>query len=154
MYTKKELKSKKFMNFYEAIAKRCYKDLSYVEGFLTKRAKKRELKVNIENKLFESNDNMMHYTGIINRNEPGEYIGLDVSKKFNKDELSINLIFGATGYDIHTGERYDRHYAEVSYKYDKKVILESIKSEKEINQEEENRLKECQRKIKQFRKPQ
>lgn len=150
MYTKSELQSKKYMILYESVARRSLKDLSFVEGFLVKKRKKRNLKIDIEDKHFETNENNMHYTGKVHTDNNDKYINIDVSKEIGNDLLNIILTIGTTGYDIHSGERYDRQFARVSYTYKDKVNIDLIKTEDEIANEEEARLKECNLKVKEL----
>ena len=77
MYSKDQLNSKKSISFYESVARRVLGDISLIEGFVSKRSKKRDLKVNITDKLFELHDNTISYTGLITSNSDGHYLSID-----------------------------------------------------------------------------
>ena len=143
MYTKERLQSEEFIKIYEHIAKNSLKDLNFVEDLLSKRKKKRDFRVKLNNKSFEANNNIMHFTNKIKNKEDGKYIDIDISKIIGDKKLLVNLVLGIEGFDISSGERYDRQQANVKYIYkDKEVNLLDIKTEEEIDQKEETRLKQ------------
>ena len=145
MYTKSDLQSSNFMTIYESLAKLSLRDLNFIENLLSKRNNKRNFKVKLNNKRFEINNKTLHYTNKL-KNDKGRYINIDVSKIIGDSKVLIGLSLGIEGFDIHSGERYDRKQAKVNYIYQDKVDLLEVKTEEEINQEEES-LRECNSKV-------
>ena len=87
MYSKDQLNSKKSISFSESVARRVLGDISLIEGFVSKRSKKRDLKVNITDKLFELHDNTISYTGLITSNSEGHYLSIDAMKEIGENGL-------------------------------------------------------------------
>ena len=153
MYSKDQLNSKKSISFYESVARRVLGDISLIEGFVSKRSKKRDLRVNITDKLFELHDNTISYTGLITSNSDGHYLSIDAMKEIGENGLDITLFAGIKGFDITSGEGYDRKLAKVNYTFEKgKIRIKEAMDESDLETIEEERLKKVAENIKLMKK--
>ena len=149
MFTREKLMSEEYM--------RIYKYVGFNARDIFKRVEKtvctgRDLNFQINNGTFTFKNNMMHFDGLFDMNEDGRYIKVEVTKEKDYSPLDIVLNLGTEGFDLATGERYDRQQASVSYTYDNnKVTINSIKDEEQFNKLEENRKKNINRIVKSLR---
>ncbi len=148
VYSKEKLNSKGANSFYESIAKRTLNDIYVIEGEVSRTNKKRDLKVSVSDKSFELFNNTISYTGIIKSNGDGYYLSIDAMKEINENGLDVTLCAGIQGFDIATGEKYDRKLAKVNYSYAHgKITINSIMDEEDLALEEEKRLKEVNNQV-------
>ncbi len=153
MYSKEKLNSKNFKSFYESIAKRTLSDIYLVEDEVSKRNKKRDLMVNMTNKTFELYNNTISYSGIIKSNRDGYYLSIDAMKEIGENGLDITLFAGIKGFDIATGEGYDRKLAKVDYSYvSGKIVMKSVMDENDLENQEDERLEIVNNQVKSYKK--
>ena len=153
MYSKEQLNSKKSVLFYEKVARRVLDDISSIEGLVNKRNDKRYLKVSITNKLFELSDNTISYSDLIASSSDGHYLSIDAMKEIGENGLDITLFAGIKGYDIASGEGYDRKLAKVNYTFEKgKIKIKEAMDENDLETSEKERLKKVFEKVKSMKK--
>lgn len=153
MYSKEQLNSKKSVLFYEKVARRVLDDISSIEGLVNKRNDKRYLKVSITNKLFELSDNIISYSDLIASSSDGHYLSIDAMKEIGENGLDITLFAGIKGYDIASGEGYDRKLAKVNYTFEKgKIKIKEAMDENDLETSEKERLKKVFEKVKSMKK--
>lgn len=137
MYTKKELLSDSSMDLYKSIGKKSLKNLNFVECCLGPNRKSNGLDINVRNISFLISGDLMHYNETLETSKDGDYIDVEVSKTIGEQSALISLGIGIRGFDIHSGERFDRLLSQVTYKYDGSIDIISLKTEEEISKEEE-----------------
>ncbi len=137
MYSNEKLNSKNAISLYESIAKRTLGYIYIIESEVCKTNKKRDLKVNFSDKSFELFNNTITYSGVVKSNGDGRYLSIDAMKEIGENGLDVVLVTGIKGFDITTGEGYDRKLAMVSYSYSHgKIDVKSVMDENDIENEE------------------
>ena len=133
---KEELKSDTIVKFYKSVAKKCLNKMSPIEELLE--GKNKSLKLHLRDKSFEVENNKMHYEGYVVKAFNGDYVTISADKEIGDKNVSIILERGLTGFDIGTGERYDRKLGRVAYTYDGEDIqFISLQDENDLRFNEE-----------------
>ena len=147
MYTKEKLESESFLRLYKHVGKNSLKKMVRAEGILSKREKS-DLDIHFGKETFSSHDDTMHYTSSANLNRDGSYLKTSVIKKKEENKVDITLELGTEGYDLATGERYDRTQARVRYTYgNNNISIKEIEDEWYFNIIEDKKSKQIIRKV-------
>ena len=148
MYTEELLKKEEYIRIYKYIGKNSLKTLIKVEEMLSKRKNTNDLDIHLEKESFVTRDNIMHYTNSVHLNNNGTYLNTNITKTKNSNLLDISLELGITGYDIATGERFDRKKAKVEYTYENdKIDIKSIEDEIYYNNLEKQKYEDIKRQV-------
>lgn len=148
MYTEEKLLSQEFLRLYMFVGRNSLKSLNKVETLLSKRKEKKELNIELGKERFNLKDNVMHYTNVIQLNDNGTYLISDVTKEIDTSLLNISLELGVEGYDLSTGEKYNRKQGKVEYTYENDILMiKKIEDENFYNSIEEKRNNDTLKKV-------
>ena len=148
MYTKEKLESDSFIRLYKHVGKDCLKKMTRAEEILSERKNGNNIDVHRDKESFSSHDDTMHYTNSVNLNSDGTYLKTSVIKKKEEKNVDITLELGIEGYDLSTGERYDRKQARVRYSYeDGNISIKGIEDEEYFNIIEDNKSQQIIQKV-------
>ena len=153
MYTVEQLESETFIDLYKRIGKESYDKIMEAEAILIGKSinkksneQQRDFNINIGNMTFTYNENGLHYHNKELINDDGTYLITDIVKEKDENLLEIDLTFGVEGFDLATGERFDRKRANVKYSYSPDLLglysISSIKDEEYFDKQEEERKKQ------------
>lgn len=149
MLTKDKLMSEDYMRIYKYVGFNALDIFKRVEKTI---CTGKDFDRQIYNGNFTFKNNMMHFNGLFDMNEDGRYIKVEINKEKDYNPMDIVLNLGIEGYDLATGERYDRQQAKVSYTYENnKVTINDIKDEEYFNKLEEKRNKEIANSVRRLR---
>ncbi len=147
---KEELKSDKIVKFYKSVANKCLNKMAPIEELLE--GKNRSLRLNLSDKSFVVEDYKMHYEGFLIKSLNGDYVTIAADKTIGDKNVSITLERGLTGFDLGTGERYDRKLGRVAYTYDgENINFISLEDEDDIRFSEEVVRAEIAEKVRSYR---
>lgn len=150
MITKDKLKSNNSKDLYHAVGERTLRKFDYVEKEIASR--RDSFRVKHDSSILEIRDNKILYEGLLESNLKGDYLLMNAEKEIGDNKLFITLNRGICGFDIHTGERFDRRLAEVAYTYDgENVNITELKDEKDFDEEKESRDKSISERVRQLR---
>lgn len=153
MYTKDLLESDTYLRLYKYVGDKSIKLLLKVEETIAKSNAKRDLDIKLNKETFNTRDNTMHYTSVINLNNNGTYLKSNITKTKGCNMLDINLELGVEGFDYSTGEKYLRKQAEVSYSYENAIVdVKEIKDEEYFNKIEAEKRKEVYDQVMKYKK--
>ena len=148
MYTEELLRNEKYIRIYKYIGKNSIKTLIKVEEMLAKRKNTSDLDIHLDKEAFVTRDNIMHYTNSVHLNKSGTYLNTNITKTKNSNLLDITLELGIIGYDLSTGERFDRKKAKVDYTYENdKVDIKNIEDEIYYNNLENQKYEDIKRQV-------
>ena len=136
MYTKEQLKSDAFIKLYKQIGNDSLTNFMEAEQLLNQRINKERNSINInqDNMSFSFSDEKISYNEKKPLNNDGTYLKTDIVMDRERFVLDINLELGIEGFDVATGERFERKQARVKYFYGNNIFgIDKIEDEEELN---------------------
>ncbi|MBP5679088.1 MAG: hypothetical protein J6X28_04600 [Bacilli bacterium] len=151
MVTHRGLQSPRMYKLYTRLGNRVEKDIHLLEPIMKRQNIEYKTTPNASIRLV--NDELKkgaEIEGTIPIHTPAnnEYARFKASSIDGIEGLEFELQFGIKGYDIHSGEAYDRPTGIVRYTYlDGKVAIWETEDELDLQLKEEERLKKIQEKV-------
>ena len=143
------LQSEAAFNLYKKIGDNSLSKLTYLERALNGR--KRNLTITEGNRIFIIMGDVIQYDDYLFQRNDGNYLGIHLEKEIPSKKVRITLNRGISGFDLLTGERYDRKLSEVSYTYDGTNIEDLVtKDETDLETEEELRQLEAHHMVEEY----
>jgi len=146
MSSKEDLTKDSSKRFYISIAKKSYKKINDIIDILRN---KKDFVFVQDDYILEKHNNVITYDGYVVKHYSGDYLSISVKREISEKTLSITLDRGKAGFDLATGERYDRKLSRVSYQYDgKEIEIISAKDEQDLAFEEEKQKRIINERVK------
>ena len=145
---KSDLTKEQATRLYTSLAKKSYRRIESASRLLRN---KDDFSFISGDYSFEKHGEDISYDGYVVKSLNGEYLAISVSKKVSESKISIALNRGKTGFDLSTGQRYDRRLCQVNYNYDgNQIEIVSVKDEEDLNKEEQEQAVKTSERVKQL----
>ena len=142
MYTEEMLKSETYINLYKQFGIKSLGKMTEAEETFKKDVNNNQ-KITNHNEVITCQGNSILYSNAYHLDNDGTYLNVDAKKTKKMNIVNISLELGIAGFDVATGERYDRKKAMVRYFYDDgRIFIKEIKDEVSFEKQEEEKKEE------------